>query len=1806
MPIQSFERDLSNGYYFGELLSRLQLITPEEFHANFVNNQHPHTLTANLGVLSSLVRNMGIKFDAKLAKEIMNATAGASLRLCYQIKMAVQKREAQATSYNAQSSKTLQSPLKGRTSSSGFPPVAGATSPPPTSHGFQPSGLNALPPSMVSPKGHQIARPLDRVENRRLAENLLHMTHANDKQKHMAHHLQRFEKQAQEQEEKQHAAARAEEEERARTLYHAQAEAREKLAQNQAYTRSWNSGGMQEWRHNMERIERTKTDRVDWKRTVQGKVEERVKGRTEEKVHEVRSGIDEFERNLERIGANGSSSAGGDGGDDSTADQSHLTAIQHITTRLSSTLGSPAQLAAQSKEHLGRIRDKCEEDAKARKERERRRRKVLVEQTSQAAALDAKKSAELEAEKMKQESAEERAIGEEVWRTEQYAEILRANAAYREAQEAAVRDERQAQELRRHQAVYDAGKREHERQLRADLRRFEEVRLQNQEDQHEKNLLYGQSLVQRLVDVSLKTVAFREASEQALVPPQMWREWMNLFVKGLPLLPEGENAQGSEVESVASLRTSSSLAASNPTLDAGSPAAALLLESLTLGDRSAMSSSQTLTSSKDGSRTPKDASGKTLKGAALLTAQQSELDAQSLTHEAFYESLHAPRSVAHLIHVLRDTSPHASALLDAVALEDYLAGRNEWSYDIREVAPDELRNHQAGQSRPASAAAGPEGGKGIKSPKTSKKSLAAKRASGGSLTSLDGASEEKEQPPMEQVPFTSLSFLGPLHPADDVNLSEPLDLAGAPSDGSSAASAAAALPAHQNPLFGALLQRILDVASGAEVEPDRPEVPRFPLACLLLGKAFAGKKSQAALLRDKFGLAVLQVEELIQKGLKELDELEEAQKQEKLSARGRPGSSSARRASVKAAAKSPYQLALVKMKKHLAKSEPVPDDILVSLIVEAIRVLPGQVALARAARDEQTRQQRTDPETGEPWTPAQPEEDDPERPRELIPGEGGYVLVGFPQTLAQAKLLELQLSGFTLPTAPTAKSTGVPKLSAKKVGKVGSKVARAVTPPPHEGPYPSAIDLVLRLDQSNEVLLRRARGQRIDPLTGQVYHLDYAQPTEADMNASIVSHPSTGAKTSASNLKARLALPPAAADVLATLPETFLTYEAAEKDIAEWFELFGTIKVVQPTKQDGTGSSSDGHATIEDIREAIRTLVRERMVLIDERKEREEHERVERERQAAIANGEVVPPPISSVEANALAQAAASIPPPTEAELLAAAAATAASPVSPPGAKKTGVSAAAAAAAAQAGLDAEAAGPAYVYPTFTASELLSFSKCGFYDVDLSNLLSQKWQRCEENYLAYSKHVFRALRALRAQNLEYFASTRRNFFTFLRRADAKQTALDQWQQAYNQVPADLRGDQATKEELHMRLDELAEQLWRLNQVKQEENETEFARISGATNAIVPGQNEFLTHQLQSLYFYYALLMQVELDRYFLSCRIAQDFFTVAKGGVLHEEKERDPNEKKSKQDLEVRTGEPLSGPIKGGLGLKMHINLPLTMDGLRGMEPKARKALEKATSQGSIASGGSGSSASAASGKDGKKAASASALRAASSSRKRLAPADLASQLVVEDPFAEMAEILRANFLSPEEALDQINQGQDLDSLVASAGASTARGKKPGTSAGAKKSASAAAPASPGPARSLSAKKRAAAKLAGAAGGFGAAGDEKRVKPPSRDALLDVQLRSLLQNENRLLSTRIRRIHRNALLEMAQLKLYTHSVFLDRLDRYLELRIKGESGAIDSLVYHVQTQAIEAGEAAPRAPEAGRGELLHRRRHPEPA
>jgi hypothetical protein len=97
--ISSFEKDLSNGYIYGEILAHPEhdLLTAESF-AGFMANDSAEAKVGNFQMVAPVLRDLGIKFDSLMANQIMVEKQGVALRLLHQMKQSLRALQSNAFS----------------------------------------------------------------------------------------------------------------------------------------------------------------------------------------------------------------------------------------------------------------------------------------------------------------------------------------------------------------------------------------------------------------------------------------------------------------------------------------------------------------------------------------------------------------------------------------------------------------------------------------------------------------------------------------------------------------------------------------------------------------------------------------------------------------------------------------------------------------------------------------------------------------------------------------------------------------------------------------------------------------------------------------------------------------------------------------------------------------------------------------------------------------------------------------------------------------------------------------------------------------------------------------------------------------------------------------------------------------------------------------------------------------------------------------------------------------------------------------------------------------------------------------------------------------------------------------------------------------------------------------------------------------------------------------------------------------------------------------------------------------------------
>uniref|UniRef100_A0A3Q2PZP4 Sperm flagellar 2 n=1 Tax=Fundulus heteroclitus TaxID=8078 RepID=A0A3Q2PZP4_FUNHE len=96
------------------------------------------------------------------------------------------------------------------------------------------------------------------------------------------------------------------------------------------------------------------------------------------------------------------------------------------------------------------------------------------------------------------------------------------------------------------------------------------------------------------------------------------------------------------------------------------------------------------------------------------------------------------------------------------------------------------------------------------------------------------------------------------------------------------------------------------------------------------------------------------------------------------------------------------------------------------------------------------------------------------------------------------------------------------------------------------------------------------------------------------------------------------------------------------------------------------------------------------------------------------------------------------------------------------------------------------------------------------------------------FASYVNNIKQIMQQLRLQLTfvdRHLFNVRERYSHYLGSPDLKQELVSQWQKDFNSVPDDMRKDEETKAELHLRMDELQERLWDITDKHREEDEQE---------------------------------------------------------------------------------------------------------------------------------------------------------------------------------------------------------------------------------------------------------------------------------------------------------------------------------------------------------------------------------------------
>ncbi|XP_034728689.1 sperm flagellar protein 2 isoform X2 [Etheostoma cragini] len=554
-----------------------------------------------------------------------------------------------------------------------------------------------------------------------------------------------------------------------------------------------------------------------------------------------------------------------------------------------------------------------------------------------------------------------------------------------------------------------------------------------------------------------------------------------------------------------------------------------------------------------------------------------------------------------------------------------------------------------------------------------------------------------------------------------------------------------------NDILGHVVLRLRNIVHPPIMEPSSPSLPHFTIKACVLGKFCSGKTTCLEKLARAHGIYVLSADTLIEEALNayrngeedvQVTEQQEEKENEKLltsSTSLNPDIYTQDESTNINVKLSTRALQGAAAEKELRKGNAIPNELLVDIIVEAIRQVPPQ---------------------------------------------SGWILDGFPFDITQAYLLEKALGG----------SVDVGN------GVVSSRINLAADPnPPKPPPPPSpALDLALLLEIPDKCVISRPFSQ-----------------TETDKSAAATtSHPKD------KNL------------YLAQIPHRITAFQDTWPKLEKWFGEKQNILV----RIDADVEEEELYKRVESVLQQV-MMQTQKDVVFDSG-------------EAPDSSFSATPPPFN--QSPALADEA-----PGQTESYSRLNEEKAQSVKSHSKSNTNSPRGPSRKASTSSLTNENFQRVPKNPPESASSCSGSTSRVYMDQpippEITEYLCSHWDTVCDSYVNNVKTLMQQLRSQRTVLNHHLFNIREEYKHFLGRPDLKQELVSHWQKDFNSIADNMREDEDTKAELHLRLDELCERLWDISDKRKEEDEQERAALMG-------------NGWLEELINYHSILMQVELDRF----------------------------------------------------------------------------------------------------------------------------------------------------------------------------------------------------------------------------------------------------------------------------------------------------------------------------------------------------
>jgi len=610
----------------------------------------------------------------------------------------------------------------------------------------------------------------------------------------------------------------------------------------------------------------------------------------------------------------------------------------------------------------------------------------------------------------------------------------------------------------------------------------------------------------------------------------------------------------------------------------------------------------------------------------------------------------------------------------------------------------------------------------------------------------------------------------------------------------------------------------------------------IPVKLCLIGNEFSGKKTQAKILSENFPFKIYNLEELIQQALDlvtkydfqadnnvDLNEVIHSNRLKQI--QNERHMQAEKYSKIK-------EIGMV-IQSILLNGEAIPDDIYVDLLVENIKIdFPEKTkdelfdeAYNRVKRKEEINDEFERNAEDKIKRPRAYQKLEQELNEELakisLEATKGFVIVNFPNTYNQAKLLEKKISNF------------IPEVERGKTESYSLKESYAIVLDKSEKISPkinlinAGVDFVFYLKVPVMECIRRAYGRRLHPQTGDIYHLDDNLP-QISPN---------------SNTCEKLVPIENVFNNEATLASRHLSFDNNIKFILEFYQQFGFEKEKLKTFHDILADKEKDfvtHELIDIINKLVHINEEKDNDLVEKNSDEDENEN--NSENSETDNNIMVQNQSNSVNIlsnnkdisyrsgdNTLEKVNNDITIKNKTE------------------------------------EIEVEDEYMIY----CKKIEAIKKV--LNKDLVDILFKIWTKIFDNYSRESKNIFKFLRIQRDTVSNYFNMISQKFIEFLKRPSKKQAVVLDFQMKYNKFIddyPDLIDDVQVKEEHHQCVDDLYDKIYEIIETRKIEAVDERKKIMTAG---------WIENEMEKFYLNLEKLFQNEADKFLGSLQIIRDYY-----------------------------------------------------------------------------------------------------------------------------------------------------------------------------------------------------------------------------------------------------------------------------------------------------------------------------------------